>query len=124
VKQVRPQATSAQTLPGEERRRSQRVVIRVPVTLQITIGGKEVTIQAATASVNDHGAMLLSPRTIPAETTLKLVNDLTREEQTCRVTRAPIENTQGYLVPVEFAALAPGFWRISFPPADWKPPDD
>jgi hypothetical protein len=115
---------SGQLLVGEERRRSQRVMVRVPVTLTFDVAGKSVTVQAITVSVNDHGAMLQCTRTLPAEIKLELQNDRTREKMACRVTRAPIENSDGYMIPVEFSAPAPGFWRISFPPVDWKPVED
>ncbi len=109
---------------GDERRRSQRVMIRVPVTLQVTIANQPVTIRAVTVAVNDHGAMLLCSRTLSAETRLELQQDRTRQKLACRVTRTPRESPEGYLVPVEFETPAPGFWHISFPPADWKPLED
>jgi hypothetical protein len=110
-----------QLLPGDERRRSQRVMIRIPVTLEMTVAGKKVTVRAGTASVNDHGAMLLCTKNLPVDTTFEMINDRTNEKQSCRVTRTATENQQGYLIPVEFAAPAPGFWHISFPPPGWKP---
>ena len=114
----------SQLLPGEERRRSQRVMIRVPVTLQMTIAGQKVTFQGVTVSVNDHGAMVLCTRPVTAGTKLEMQNDRTRQRQLSRVTRAPVESQQSYLIPVEFVSPAPEFWHISFPPADWKPPED
>ncbi len=114
----------SQLLAGEDRRRSQRVLVRVPVTLQIVVVGKPVIVKAATESVNDHGAMLQCTRTFPAETVLELTNDRTGDKMPCRVTRSAIENNDGYLIPVAFSAPAPGFWRISFPPKDWKPGED
>ena len=113
-----------QLLAGEERRRSQRVMLRVPVTLKIMVAGKAVTANAATVSVNDHGAMLLCTRSFAAETALEMQNERTGEKMNCRVTRTPIENPNGYLIPVEFATSSPAFWRISFPPRDWKPGED
>ncbi len=105
----------------EDRRRSQRVMIRCAVTLRLA---NDITIEAHTVSVNDHGAMLLCPREIPAETTLELQNSRTLEKQMCRVARAPVASTDGYLVPVEFTAAAASFWGISFPPAHCKPSED
>jgi hypothetical protein len=113
-----------QLLAGDERRRSQRVILRVPVTLQFVVAGKPVTAAAHTVSVNDHGAMLQCTRPFNAETALELKNDRTGDKLPCRVTRAPIENTGGYLIPIEFSAPSPAFWRISFPPRDWKPGDE
>ena len=113
--------TGPQLQPAEERRRSQRVVIRIPVTLELTVAGKKTKLRATTASVNDHGAMLICPRNFPVATTFDLLNDVTSGKQSCRVTRSAVENQQGFLVPVEFAAPAPGFWHIFFPPPGWKP---
>jgi hypothetical protein len=115
----------SQLLAGEERRRSQRVVIRVPLTLiHVTaVGGKD-TVRATTVSVNDHGAMILCPRSIPALTIVEIQNDRTQEKQKCRITRAPIESAEGYLIPLEFSSAAPDYWRISFPPTNWKPVED
>jgi hypothetical protein len=114
-------AGGAQVLPGEERRRSQRVMIRVPVTL--TVAGQKVALEAVTVSVNDHGALLQCSKTIATGAKVELHNIRSNQKQACRVTRAAIESQQSYLIPVEFLALAPGFWGISFPPTDWKPPD-
>jgi hypothetical protein len=113
-----------QLLAGEERRRSQRVMLRIPVSLKIIVAGKPITANAATVSVNDHGAMILCARTFATDTILELQNDRTSEKMNCRVTRAPIENPDGYLIPLEFATASPNFWGISFPPRDWKPGDE
>jgi hypothetical protein len=113
-----------QLLAGEERRRSQRVMLRVPVTLKIIVVGKVVTASATTVSVNDHGAMILCARSFPAHTILELQNGRTDELIQCRVTRTPVENPDGYLIPVEFVTPALAFWRITFPPRDWKPGEE
>lgn len=110
-------------MPGEERRRSQRVIIRVPVTLEITMSGQKVTVQAHTVAVNIHGAMVLCPRPIDADTALEIKNDRTRESAAARVTRAPRESAEGYLIPLEFSSPSPSFWQITFPPSNWKPSD-
>lgn len=110
-----------QLQPADERRRSQRVMIQVPVTLEMVVSGTKMTVRAKTASVNDQGAMLICTRNLPVETKLELVNDRTAKKQICKVSRAAMENQQGYLVPVEFASASPGFWNICFPPPGWKP---
>jgi hypothetical protein len=117
-------ALSNQAVRGEDRRRSQRVMIRIPVSVEFGPEGKKVTIEASTASVNDHGAMLLCPRSVGSETQLEITLGRTQQKQLCRVVRAPIESADGYLIPVEFTSLAPGFWGISFPPTNWKAPED
>ncbi|MGB6431837.1 MAG: hypothetical protein WBF06_14725 [Candidatus Acidiferrales bacterium] len=107
----------------EERRRSQRVVIRMPVTLQVILADQTVTFAAHTVAVNDEGAMLASPRTLAVDTQLQITNDRTRQHATARVTRTPPDSSEGFLIPVEFVSPAIGFWQISFPPKDWKPVD-
>ncbi len=107
-------------LPGEERRRSQRVIVRVPVTLEVTLKGQKMTVSANTVAVNIHGAMVLCKRTFDAETRLEIQNDRTSERTTARVTRTPRESAEGYLIPLEFTTPSPTFWQISFPPSNWK----
>ena len=96
-------------------------MLRVPVTLQMTVVGQKVTLQGVTVSVNDHGAMLQCSRTLAAGTRVEMQNDRTGQKQMCEVTRTPFEDLQTYLIPVEFASPAPDFWQVYFPPTDWKP---
>lgn len=110
----------AALLPGEERRRSQRVIIRVPVALVVTENGQSVRISAHTVAVNIHGAMVVCPRTLDADTRLEVVNERTDQSIESRVTRAPRESAEGYLIPLEFTSASPNFWQISFPPTNWK----
>ena len=111
-------------LPGEERRRSQRVIIRVPVTLLVTENGQALKISAHTVAVNIHGAMVLSPRSLDAETMVEVVNERTGQQIASRVTRAPRDSAEGFLIPVEFITASPNFWQISFPPTNWKAPEN
>jgi hypothetical protein len=107
-------------LLGEDRRRSQRVMIRVSVTLKFEVVGKTVIVSAHTVSVNDHGAMLLCPRVLESGTQISVTNDTTRREVAGHVTRAPRDTPEGYFIPVEFLEPAADFWQITFPPSDWK----
>jgi hypothetical protein len=110
-------------LPGEERRRSQRVVIRVPIVLQVMMSGQEITAAAHTVAVNVHGAMVLCSRPFDAGTKLEIFNERTRDRASARVTRAPRESAEGFLIPLEFDKSLPMFWQISFPPSNWKASD-
>lgn len=113
----------AASVPGEERRRSQRVIIRVPVTLELMQNGKPERIVAHTVAVNVHGAMALCSRNIDAETKLEVLNESTKKKAVARVTRPPRESAEGFLIPLEFTSPAPDFWQISFPPSNWKATD-
>jgi hypothetical protein len=110
-------------LPGEERRRSQRVIIMVPVTLEMTKSGKVVKVPAHTIAVNIHGAMVICRQSVDSETKVEIVNDRTREHTSARITRTPRQSAEGFLIPVEFVNPYPMFWQISFPPSNWKPTD-
>ena len=111
-------------LAGEERRRSQRVMVRVPVTLLVKAGGQDLRISARTVEVNIHGALVISPRSFDAETQMELENGRTNETVVCRVTRAPRESSEGFLIPLEFISPSSNFWQITFPPANWKGPEN
>ena len=110
-------------LPGEERRRSQRVIIRVPVTLEMTKSGQVVKVPAYTVAVNIHGAMVLCTRSLDSGTNIEIINGRTNERATARVTRTPRDSADGFLIPLEFDKPFPMFWQISFPPGNWKPAD-
>jgi 3-methyladenine DNA glycosylase Mpg len=105
---------------GADRRRSQRVMIRIGVILHFTAHGKETGLRVFTANVNVHGALLVSPQNFAAGTRLVLEHKMTRERQNCRVTRTPQKVGEEFHVPVEFEKAAPDFWKIAFPPPDWK----
>jgi hypothetical protein len=113
----------ASLLHGEERRRSQRVIIRVPVTLQLTKNGRVFMVSAYTIAVNIHGAMVICPDSVDSETKVEIINDRTRERASARVTRTPRQSAEGYLIPLEFDKPFPMFWQISFPPAGVKQTD-
>jgi hypothetical protein len=113
----------ASLLHGEERRRSQRVIIRVPVTLELTKNGKVFRVSAYTIAVNIHGAMIICPESVDSETKVEIINDRTRERASARVTRTPRQSAEGYLIPLEFDKPFPMFWQISFPPSSVKQTD-
>lgn len=110
-------------LPGEERRRSQRVIIMVPVSLELTKDGKPVKVTAHTVAVNIHGAMVICQRSLDPDTKVEIVNGRTMERTNARITRTPRQSAEGFLIPVEFVKPSPMFWQISFPPSNWKPSD-
>ena len=108
-------------LPGEERRRSQRVIIVVPITLELTRDGEVIKVPAHTIAVNIHGAMAICHQSVDSETQVEIVNDQTKERTSARVTRSPRHSAEGFLIPLEFVKPFPLFWQISFPPTNWKP---
>jgi hypothetical protein len=113
-----------QAVAGEERRRSQRVLLRVRVNVHVALGSKHSTFEVTTLSVNDHGALIAMPRSLALDTQLVLEHALTKKQVACKVARVPREMSEGFHTPLEFDATEPNFWGIAFPPADWRPPDD
>ena len=99
----------------EERRRSQRVMLRMPVILHVP--GKQNSINAMTVAVNELGAMLVLSEPLPLGTKLIVENPKSQKRLGASVTRAPQASSEGSLVPVEFASRAPAFWNIFFPPS-------
>lgn len=110
-------------LATEERRRSQRVMIRVAVTLHLELGGRPVKLEAFTVAVNIHGAMVCAPQNLPMDSKVEIENKVTLGRKTARVVRQPQSSPEGYLIPVEFETPSYDFWHISFPPSDWNPAD-
>ena len=117
-------AVGREGIAGEERRRSQRVLLRVRTHVHVALQGNPVTFEATTLSVNSHGALIVLEKSLPLEARLVLEHCGTSEKVACRVTRSAREMPEGYHIPLEFDSPAPNFWRIAFPPADWRPPDD
>jgi hypothetical protein len=105
----------------QDRRRVQRVMLRIPVNVYLAVQGKETTLEATTMSVSGAGALLILKKGLPVDCRLILEHGQTKERVACRVTRAPREMPEGCHVSVEFDSPAPNFWRIAFPPSDWRP---
>ncbi len=115
MKHVRTESDSTvDSRAFEERRRSRRVMLRVPVTLHVA--GSEQPLRAVTLVVNDHGGMLLTAEAIPPATGLTVENEHTGHRAAAHVVRAAQVTPEGALVPVEFEQEQPGFWNVYFPP--------
>ncbi|HEV3221127.1 MAG TPA: PilZ domain-containing protein [Candidatus Acidoferrales bacterium] len=108
---------------AEGRRRSQRVMVRVSLVLHHSASGKPESIPAYTVSVNVHGAMICAAVDLAAEARCEIEHKITKERMSVRVTRKPEDSPEGFMIPVEFENPSADFWRISFPPSDWKPLD-
>lgn len=101
-------------LTAEERRRAQRVLLRIQVTVQAA--GKTNNIEGQTHTVSENGAMLVLQDGLEEGTKITIENVRTQKKVEARVVRPPQMMHEGALVPVEFLAPSPGFWSIFFPP--------
>jgi hypothetical protein len=108
----RPAVTRQPT--AEERRRAQRVLLRMKVIAHIA--GKSSPIEGFTHTVSASGAMIILPEGLAQGTKFTLENPKTQQKVEVNVVRPPQMNQEGSLLPVEFLSPAPLFWNIVFPP--------
>jgi PilZ domain len=115
---------STNPTPPHNRRRSQRVLLRMPI-LVIARGSDQqhVSENAFTTNVSAHGALLLMSMRVALNQKVLIRNTETLEEQFVRVVHLTPAAEGKSEVGVEFLKPAPKFWRISFPPDDWTPKD-
>ncbi len=111
---VKRTAATVRPQTNEERRRAQRVFLRMPVVVYIE--GKPNPIHGATHTVSASGAMIILPQGLPTGTKISIENPKTQKKVDAHVVRPPVMNAEGSLVPVEFTTPSPQFWNICFPP--------
>ena len=109
---VRPAIARQPT--AEERRRAQRVLLRMRVLVHVA--NKPEPMVGHTHTVSATGAMIILPEGFAQGTKFTLENPKTQQKVEANVVRPPQMNQEGSLVPVEFLAPAPLFWNIVFPP--------
>ncbi len=114
--------SSSNHVPPHNRRRTQRVLLRLPI-LVIARGPDQqhVSENAFTSNVNAHGALLQMSMRVELGQKILLRNTETLEEQFVRVIHVTPAAEGKSEVGIEFLKPAPKFWRISFPPDDWTP---
>jgi hypothetical protein len=113
--QVKRSANTVRPQTNEERRRAQRVLLRMPILVHLP--GKAKPINAFTHTVSASGAMIILAEGLPSGTKLSIENPKTQKKVEAHVVRPPQMNPEGSLVPTEFTAPCPQFWNIFFPPA-------
>jgi len=111
---VKRSAAVARPQTAEERRRAQRVLLKMPVIIHIP--GKTNPLHGFTHTVSASGAMVVLPEGIPMGTKLSVENPKTQKKVEAHVVRPPQLNADGSLVPIEFTTPSPQFWNIFFPP--------
>ena len=106
--------------PAAKNRRSQRLLLQFPITVQDMeeTGAPPETTQ--TQVVNAHGALLLTAREEKKGQTLLLKCGKCGETQMCMVVFVGNRVNGAYQVGVEFVKPAPKFWHVNFPPEDWE----
>jgi hypothetical protein len=113
VSGARPALTARQPT-AEERRRAQRVLLKMPVLVHVANNPKPI--EGFTHTVSATGAMIILREGIAQGTKFILENPKTQQKVEVNVVRPPQMNQDGSLMPVEFLSPAPLFWNIVFPP--------
>jgi len=110
--------------PDANRRRSQRVILSVPVTVSGNAAKGAFTESTKTLVVNAHGALITLAAKISQAQQLELTSVTNPEKQVCKVVYIG-PTVQGQTqVGVEFIKPAPHFWHVAFPPENWTPVAD
>jgi hypothetical protein len=112
--------SNAQPRKVSDLRRSQRVLLRVPIIVMgETSESTPFSEKAITLIVNAHGALISLGTKVTAGQKLGIVNLSSGEELECHVVHLGSTHNGETEGGIEFVNPAPFFWRISFPPSDW-----
>ena len=115
------QVSNTPTYTGA-RRRSQRVLMQVPVRIRgKDAQGADFEELTETLAINAHGALVLLTARLTSGAAVHMRHNKTEEEQECHVAfLGPVRSSKAE-VGLEFTAPRPTFWRVAFPPEDWTP---
>lgn len=111
---------STRTPNPADRRRSERVILQIPVIVRATApDGEKLEEETQTSVVNAHGGLLKLQMEVKVGQPILLINAKTKMQQSCRVVRVETSPAGHSAMAFEFDQPAPHFWPITFPPADW-----
>ena len=99
------------------------MLLRIRALIHVAVQGPVTTLEANTLSVNPKGALVVITRNLPPETRLVLEHGGTKERAACKVVRPAKEMPEGFHTALEFDPPMPDFWKIAFPPANWRSED-
>jgi hypothetical protein len=103
----------------DNRRRSARVLLSVPVTVSCETPPGIFTEKTQTLVVNAHGALITLGAKVTAGQTL-LIGSGSSEPRSCRVVYVGPATQGRPQLGIEFTEPSPNFWHITFPPEDWS----
>jgi hypothetical protein len=104
------------------RRRSQRVLMTIPVRVSGKSGAASpFEEEAHTRAISAHGALILLSAQVFRGQRLTLSNVQTKAALECVVAHIDRRQRNQPQVGVEFMLPNPMFWHVAFPPKDWTP---
>jgi len=103
------------------RRRSQRVLMTIPVRVSGKTGAGAFEEDARTRAISAHGALIHLLTQVYRGQRLTLSNVQTKAALECVVAHIDRRQSNQPQVGVEFMLPNPMFWHVAFPPKDWTP---
>jgi hypothetical protein len=103
------------------RRRSQRVLMAVPVRVSGKTGAGAFEEETQTRAISAHGALIHLLTQVYRGQRLTLSNVQTKAALECIVAHIDRRQPNQPQVGVEFLLPNPLFWHVAFPPKDWTP---
>src|SRR6266481_937451 len=103
------------------RRRSQRVLMTIPVRVSGKTGAGVFEEEAHTRAISAHGALIHLLTEVYRGQRLTLSNVQTKAALECVVAHIDRRQSNQPQVGVEFMLPNPMFWHVAFPPKDWTP---
>ena len=101
----------------KDRRRSERVVLRLRITvIAEDAERKRQRCEAMTQVVNAHGGLMRLPLELHVGQPMLLENPQNNAEQACRAVRVDDTADGDFAVAFEFDTPNPKFWPVVFPP--------
>jgi len=95
--------------------------MNVPVVVHRTRGESPQSYEnTQTLVINAHGSLMDLTDMVAPRQKLQVQNPESGEHLECRVVSVKKEQIGPPKVAVEFTQPTPSFWRIAFPPADWR----
>ena len=105
-----------------EARRTQRVLLQVPIQVRTQFAGDApINEETTTLQINAHGGLIALAMRVHADQKLVLRNWATAKEQECRVVHVRDKPIGKNEVGIAFPFAMPKFWNVEFPPTDWTP---
>jgi hypothetical protein len=110
--------------PESIRRRSQRVILSIPITVSGETMQGPFSEKTQTLVINAHGALITLAARVSHGQKLGLKSSTHPETQACTVVFVGPTAEGRTQFGVEFTKPAPHFWQIAFPPQDWSESDE
>jgi hypothetical protein len=112
-------ASVSEERSAQDKRRSARVVMKVPLNVEWAVEGKQIIEKAESETINAHGAMLIIGTLPPASAIILLHNEATGQKSLARIVSFAGSAPQGReRMTVELSSPSYKFWGIYFPPSD------